>query len=236
MEVQLKEGVLALTTSGTSGSVALFKERLLLEITFIARESYARGLFKALFYLKENYHQELEEIQYLAVDIGPGSFTGLRIGLSVAKALSLIKELKILPLSSLEILAWNYPLLEFPLLSIIDAYSKELFVALYKWDKDHLQVLHPPSLIPFEEVEHLVREPTLFLSETLEKWEEKFRLIFGEKFLKPPSKPRISASLLAEIALIKLVKGEILPYFAEEILPLYLKPSEAERKRCFTFS
>lgn len=236
MEVQLKESVLALTTSGTSGSLALFKERPLFEITFIARESYAKGLFKALSYLKENYQQEFEEVKYLAVDIGPGSFTGLRIGLSVAKALSLIRDLKILPLSSLEILAWNYPLVEFPLLSIIDAYSKELFIALYKWDKDNLQVLHPPSLIPFEEIEHLVREPTFFLSETLEKWEEKFRLLFGERFLKPPLKPRLSASLLAEIAITKFVKGEISPYSAEEILPLYLKPSEAERKRCSTFS
>jgi len=236
MEVQLKKCLLALTTSGPSGSITLFKERPLFEITFIARESYARGLFKALAYLKENYQQEFEEIKYLAVDIGPGSFTGLRIGLSVAKALSLIKDLKILPISSLEILAWNYPLVEFPLLSIIDAYSKELFVALYKWDKDHLKILHPPSLIPLEEIKHLVRGPTLFLSETLEKWEEKFKVLFGDRFLKPPLRPRLSASLLAEIALIKVAKGEISPYSAEEVLPLYLKPSEAERKRCSTFS
>lgn len=233
MEASIKPPLIfSLSSSGKTGGIALFQERLLLEINFLAKESYAKGIFKALSFVKENYKGFLSEIDYIAVDIGPGSFTGLRIGLSVLKALELLREIPYLPVSSLEILAWNYPLSPYPVLSIIDAHSKELFIALYKWEEDCFKPQIPPSIIPFEKLKEIIKNPTLFVSETLEKWEKEFEEHFGENFIKPPFLPALRAGLLSQIAAEKLKKGDVKPLKGEELLPLYLKPSEAERKRC----
>jgi len=238
MEIQLEREplVLAITTSGKSGGLALYKERPLWEINFLARESYAKGLLEALSYLFHKVGLKPEDLDFLAVDLGPGSFTGLRIGLSVIKALTLIREVPVLPLTSLELLAWQYPLVPYPILTIIDAYSRELYVAKFSWHERHLLTLLPPTLLPWEGLKDLVSGPTLFVSETLEKWEDEFREAFGNGFLKPPFPPRLTSSLLSQVVLLKLRRGELKPLKGEEVLPLYLKASEAERKKCFTIS
>ncbi|MEZ0344048.1 MAG: tRNA (adenosine(37)-N6)-threonylcarbamoyltransferase complex dimerization subunit type 1 TsaB [Caldimicrobium sp.] len=237
METSIKPPLIfSLSSSGKIGGIALFQERLLLEINFLARESYASGIFKGLSFIKENFKEFLSQIDYIAVDVGPGSFTGLRIGLSVIKAFDLFREIPFIPVSSLEILAWNYPCCPYPILTIIDAYSKELFIALYKWEGEFFKNIIPPSLIPFEKLSKIIDSPTLFVSETLEKWEEEFKRSFGEKFLKPSFSPVLRAGLLSQIASIKLRKGMVEFVKGEELLPLYLKPSEAERKRCYFIS
>ncbi len=231
MEASLESPLIfSISTSGKTGGLALYKGGLLWEINFRAKESYAQGIFRGLIFFKENFKEFLSELEYIAVDIGPGSFTGLRIGLSVVKALDLIRNPSFLPISSLEILAWNYPGSPYPILSIVDAYSKELFIALYQWKGDHFESLLSPSLIPFKELKEIVSGPTLFVSETLEKWEEEFLKLFGENFIKPAIPPLLRAGLLSYVASLKLKKGVIKPIKGEELLPLYLKPSEAERK------
>lgn len=229
--------ILSITTSGKTGGLALYKEReFFWEINFLAGESYSRGIFKGLLFLKNSFKDLLSQVDYIAVDVGPGSFTGLRIGLSMVKALDLLYEIPIIPLSSLEILAWNYPGVSYPVLSIIDAYSKELFVGLYKWEGDKFQTLLSPRLIPLDTVKELIQGPTLFASETLEKWEREFKELFGQNFIKPPFSPQLRAGLLSQVALLKLKRREASPVKGEELLPLYLKASEAERKKCSPIS
>ncbi len=224
------ELILALETSGMLGGIALYREAILEEILFQAQASYSKSLFYYLPNLLDKNKISLSEINYLAVDIGPGSFTGLRIGLSLAKALSLPYNLLLLPINSLELLAYNFPLSPYPILSIINGYSKEVFIALYRFEDFSLKTLIFPQLRSLEEVPELIQEPTLFVSETLLLWEAYFKEVLKEKFIKPPFKPFLRAGRLAELSYLKLQRGEISPLKAEELLPLYLKPSSAERK------
>ncbi|MFN3505637.1 MAG: tRNA (adenosine(37)-N6)-threonylcarbamoyltransferase complex dimerization subunit type 1 TsaB [Caldimicrobium sp.] len=238
METSLKAApfILGIETSGKTGGLALFQEKLLYEINFLAKESYSKTFFQFLPPLFEVANVSFEDIQVIAVDIGPGSFTGLRIGLSAIKALSLVYQYPLLPLSSLEILAYNFWGVDLPILSLVDAYTKEAFLALYKFEGENLRTLLPPQLLKLEEVKGLINEPTLFVSESLEKWENYFAKEIKTNFIKPPIRPILRASLLCEIAWLKIKKGEAEFITGAELLPLYLKPSEAERQKCLSSS
>uniref|UniRef100_A0A832LVU4 tRNA (Adenosine(37)-N6)-threonylcarbamoyltransferase complex dimerization subunit type 1 TsaB n=1 Tax=Caldimicrobium thiodismutans TaxID=1653476 RepID=A0A832LVU4_9BACT len=228
--------ILALETSGKTGGIALYKETLLGEINFSAKESYSKILFQNIPLLLERCGLKFEDIKLIAVDIGPGSFTGLRIGLSLVKALALVYDFPILPLNSLEVLAFRCYEASLPILSLVDAYTQEVYVGLYRFEEGQLKSLKDPTLLPYKELPKLIEEKTLFVSETLEKWEDYLSRKLGPLMVKPSFKVSLRASLLSELAWVKFKQGLLSPLRAEEVLPLYLKPSEAERKKCYPIS
>uniref|UniRef100_A0A7V6CEL3 tRNA (Adenosine(37)-N6)-threonylcarbamoyltransferase complex dimerization subunit type 1 TsaB n=1 Tax=Thermodesulfobacterium geofontis TaxID=1295609 RepID=A0A7V6CEL3_9BACT len=223
--------ILAIETSGKTGGIALFKENLLGEVTLLSKESYSNIIFKSLPFVEKNLNFSLDSLDYYAIDIGPGSFTGLRIGLSILKGLNLVYPRPVIPVSSLEVLTVNF--LNYPgnIVSLIDAYSKEIFFASYKWENFYLKTLIAPMCIPLKDLPLYIDTPSLFLSETLEKWRDFLKSNLETLFLEPPFSPHLSAGLVAKLAYIKLRQGVAELKSAESLLPLYLKPSEAERKR-----
>jgi len=123
--------ILAIETSGKTGGIALFKEILLGEIALTSKKSYSTIIFNSLPFLEKNLGFFLKDIDYYAIDIGPGSFTGLRIGLSILKGLNLAFPKPVIPVSSLEVLATNFINYSGNIVSLIDAYSKEVFFASF---------------------------------------------------------------------------------------------------------
>lgn len=222
--------ILAIETSGKTGGIALFKETLLGEISLLSKESYSTVIFKSLPFLEKNFKFSLEDVDYYAIDIGPGSFTGLRIGLSILKGFSLVHPKPVIPVLSLEVLTVNF--INYPgnMVSIVDAYSKEIFFASYKWENFCLKSVIAPLCIPLKDLPLYINVPSLFLSETLEKWRDFLKNNLKSFFLEPPFSPHLSAGLVAKLAYIKLKYGVAELKEAETLLPLYLKPSEAERK------
>lgn len=222
--------ILAIETSGKTGGIALFKEILLGEVSLSSKESYSTIIFKTLPFLEKNLKFSLEEVDFYAIDIGPGSFTGLRIGFSILKGLNLAYPRPVIPVSSLEVLATNF--INYPgnIVSLVDAYSKEIFFASYVWENFNLKTLISPICIPLKELLSFVKVPSLFASETLEKWKDFFKKELNEVFIEPPFSPNLSAGLVAKLAFIKLKQKKVELKEAETLLPLYLKPSEAERK------
>jgi tRNA threonylcarbamoyladenosine biosynthesis protein TsaB len=224
--------ILAVETSGRQGSVALFKGHTLAQFSFSFKvKSYSGVIFPYLKRVLETTQVSLNQVDYYAVDIGPGSFTGLRISCSLIKALCLSCERPIITLSSLEALAWLFPTSPYPLVSLVDAYTKEVFLAVYKWKEDNLFQVIEPTCMPFKDLPLLVEEPSLFLSETPEKWEKFLREKLRDVAIFPPYTPELSASHIARISWYKLKKGQASFEKADTLLPLYLKASEAERKR-----
>ena len=79
---------------------------------------------------------KISDIDVFAVAIGPGSFTGLRIGLSTVKGFSYATGKPIVSVPTLEALAWNFPYCIYPVCTMLDARKKEVYTALFKWDKE----------------------------------------------------------------------------------------------------
>ncbi len=224
--------LVCIETSGVYGGIAFLLGKKILEVKFSSDKAYSSHLFRLLPFFFQNFPLlfPLETADYFVVDIGPGSFTGLRVGLSLVKALTLVYEKPVIPLSSLEVLSFGYGCPEMPVLSLVDAYTGEVFAGIYRWEKGGLKSLLKPCLLRLEELESLIQEKTLIVSETLEKWKEYLCERLPEKVVFPSYPVHLSASLLGRLAMLKLSQGEVEVLSGDEVLPLYLKPSQAERK------
>jgi tRNA threonylcarbamoyladenosine biosynthesis protein TsaB len=226
-------------TSGAFGGIAFLLGKKTWEIKFSADKSYSSHLFRFLpLIFQSNLSQgplptpfPLEEADYFVVDVGPGSFTGLRVGLSLVKALTLVHEKPVIPITSLEVLSFGYGCPDLPILSLVDAYTGEVFAGMYRWEKGRLTTLLEPCLLSLEELENLIQEKTLIVSETLDKWKDYLSERLSHKVVFPSTPVELSASLLGRLAMLKLSQGEAKVLSGDEVLPLYLKPSQAERKR-----
>ena len=114
--------LLAIDTATRTASVALYDETGIIgEATWRARENHTTSLMPQLLRLMAMSGTRIEKVQVLAVAIGPGSFTGLRIGLSVAKGLALARGLPVVGVPTLDGLAQAFALQPLPIWAVLEA-------------------------------------------------------------------------------------------------------------------
>jgi len=135
--MQDNQFILAVETSSRIGSVALGTEqKLIAERTFSAPLRHSTELFPAVQDLLHQVHAAPEDIDQVYVSIGPGSFTGLRIAVSLAKAMHLATGVKIVTVDTLDVIAANA--LQSPLAcpafiaTVLDAKRNQFFMAGYR--------------------------------------------------------------------------------------------------------
>ncbi|WP_022855848.1 tRNA (adenosine(37)-N6)-threonylcarbamoyltransferase complex dimerization subunit type 1 TsaB [Thermodesulfobacterium thermophilum] len=223
--------VLAIETAGKSGGIALIKDKILGAVTLRSSQSYSQIIFQCLTFFEKTLGLDLKTIDYYAIDLGPGSFTGLRVGLSVLKGLSLAFPKPVIPFVSLEVLAVETFPTNLPVVSLIDAYSQEVFLGVYRWEENNLKTKISPVCVSVRNIPDLIKEPTWFVGETLEKWETYLKERLGPNFLRWPFTIGLTLENVAKLVYLKLRNNDFELKSAEDLLPLYLKPSEAERKR-----
>lgn len=83
----------------------------------------------------EKVNLSSSELDYITITIGPGSFTGLRLAISAAKAIELAYNIPIYPVSSLKIYSYDFENFEYPVLSCIDAKKERFYANLFNKDK-----------------------------------------------------------------------------------------------------
>ena len=140
--------ILAVETSGRLGSVALAQgPQLLAEKVFTTPMRHSAELFPAVNELLEKYDRKTEEIEQIYVSVGPGSFTGLRIAVTMAKTMNLAIGSKIVAVDTLDVIACNASAYvetcgeQIGRIGVIlDAKRSEFFAAVYedrggKWEK-----------------------------------------------------------------------------------------------------
>jgi tRNA threonylcarbamoyladenosine biosynthesis protein TsaB len=160
--------ILAIDTSTRTGSVALLRDDLLLaEVSGHEETPYSSRLFSDLEILKANEQFELSQIDVFAVASGPGSFTGLRIGLTAVKAWAEVHAKPIAAISGLEAIAaqskvigGNLPVENQILASFFDARRGQLFGALYRYIPGNtaaLELVREESILSPEEFIDLVK-------------------------------------------------------------------------------
>jgi len=128
--------ILALETSGRIGSVALaLGPQLLAETVFSAPMAHSSEIFPAISALLKRLGRKPCQIEHIYVSIGPGSFTGLRIAVTIAKAMRLARPVKIVAIDTLDVIAANVtdaPLSIETIATVLDAKRNQFFIAAYK--------------------------------------------------------------------------------------------------------
>ena len=141
----MKSYILCLETSSTNCSVSISKENKIIYTKESAGEGYKHSEFLHSFIEESmnNSNLKYDELMAVSVGIGPGSFTGLRIGLSSAKGICYSNDIPLITINSLEILAQKYKTKnEEILVPMFDARRMEVYFSIF--DKNH-KILKPPT-------------------------------------------------------------------------------------------
>jgi tRNA threonylcarbamoyladenosine biosynthesis protein TsaB len=151
--------ILSLDSSHLRGSVALTGEDGLLSgVFFDASDTHSATLLPAVDTALKMAGLELKQIGSFAVVIGPGSFTGLRIGLSTIKGFASVRKRPVYTVSSLELLAAAFPYSAFPVASVLDARRNEVYFGLYGTGSGIPHEISPPAAVSPETLPELIRE------------------------------------------------------------------------------
>lgn len=225
--------ILAVETATRVQSVALLEGDDVLEHRR-RRVAYNHGssLLKSIDGLFWQRDVELEDIDLLAVGLGPGSFTGLRVGLADAKGLSRAVEKPIVGVSSLAALAYTpariHP--DATVVASIDARRREVYAAAYRWDGDELvEVLEDRAADPAHwvgTVEQQLTGPLVQVGNGFESYDALRGWDHDELVTIPTDLVAPSAVGVARLA--RLVAAQQGPASRVNLQPNYIRPSDAK--------
>lgn len=134
-------------------SVALCRDReIIAEYTINAGMTHSEGLLPQLEQLLQRTKTAKSAVDLVAVSMGPGSFTGLRIGLATAEAMAYSWQCCLHGVDTLQALAYNLPLSEFVLSPVLDAQKGNYYQAVYQWQGGKLQQLAETKVVNKEEL------------------------------------------------------------------------------------
>ena len=125
--------ILAIDTSGIVASVAIANnDKILGEISLNYKQNHSVTIMPIIDNLLKMLELDIKDIDYFALSNGPGSFTGLRIGVATIKAMAHALNKKIIPISTLEAMAYNIIDSNRYIVPIIDAKAERIFTAIYE--------------------------------------------------------------------------------------------------------
>jgi len=218
--------ILSIDTSTLAGSLALLQnEQILAEVRFNLGRKHTERLVPEMDWMFKRLGLEPDAIEGIAVGIGPGSFTGVRVGLATAKGLALSLSVPVVGVSSLDALAQAVRFYNGQIVALLDARKGEVFARFYQGGDcfhpvgEH-RVIAPEKLLP------MLKQGALAVGEGARIYSEIFKgkaQFAGFEFEYP------RASVIGKLGLERLAKkdGDSL----EQLVPIYLRPSDAEIKK-----
>ncbi|MDH4100497.1 MAG: tRNA (adenosine(37)-N6)-threonylcarbamoyltransferase complex dimerization subunit type 1 TsaB [Nitrospirota bacterium] len=164
----------------------------------------------------------------IAVTAGPGSFTGIKVGLAAAKGLALAASVRAVGISTLEALAWSAGPREHPLYAVINAGRGEVFAGCYSHSNNRLEPLMPDGLFAPEAMDSIVKGPAFLIGDAASQIHD---LLNSHRqnaaiSLIPAEAGLPLAVAVAQLGMARLAGGNTLT--AASLLPLYIRRAEAE--------
>ena len=222
--------ILGIDTSSNASSVALIEDnKLICEYTVNTKTTHSQKLMPMIENMLSISEVNIKEIDAIAICIGPGSFTGLRIGMATAKAISHVNNLPIIGVNSLEILAGNMNLCDKKICSILDAQRNQVYTGRYKFENGSIVEIQPVDVV---EIENLLEEISkdneewILVGEAVYKYEDKIKEIKNID-IPAPSHNVTKASSLCSIAMEKY-NNNLDIHNCYDINPMYIRKSQAE--------
>lgn len=223
--------ILGLETSSDLEGVALLADyKILANCQLRVRADHSQKLLSLIDWSLLQAGLEIKDVDCLAVSLGPGSFTGLRIGLATAKGICLAQGLPLLGIPTLDGLAFGCSLSSFPICPILDARRGEVYTALYRREKGSLERKSPWLVLGVKELANYIDEKTNFFGDGARVYKMELKKELGEKAIFAPEEwGEPSAVNIARLAEERFgVEG-----FADldQIEPLYLRRSPVRPRK-----
>jgi tRNA threonylcarbamoyladenosine biosynthesis protein TsaB len=223
--------ILSIDTATSCGVVGIGESgRPVAEVSLISRENHSARLLPSVDWLLRMAGWKLDEIDLFGVTLGPGSFTGLRVGLSTIKGFAWTTEKPTVGLDSLEVLAAQLSTDHATLVPMLDARKGRVYGAAFRRAGGRLETLLPSADLPVEELLSQVPGDVVCFGEGARK----YRTIIESTgrtnvTFAPPEYDLPRGATIVRLTLEAFSGGRRLDLHRAE--PTYLRESEAERKR-----
>ncbi|MBR6253747.1 MAG: tRNA (adenosine(37)-N6)-threonylcarbamoyltransferase complex dimerization subunit type 1 TsaB [Clostridia bacterium] len=203
--------ILAIGTSGKNCTVAISEDKILIkEINITDGLTHSETLMPAIDRILKETNIELQDIDAYAVSIGPGSFTGIRIGVATIKGLCLGVDKPVLAVPSLLGLAYNKKEFDGYIVSCIDARNDNVYAGIYKNENG------------------ILKQVGDYISDNIEVLKERISSLDKAYIMINDTDTYEYASKIAEAGYDLYSQGIITD--GVHVSPLYLKKSQAERE------
>jgi tRNA threonylcarbamoyladenosine biosynthesis protein TsaB len=216
--------VLAVETSTLAGGAALFDGGLVVgEYTLDISLTHSERLMGAVDRLLSDAGWTVRDLEGLAVSVGPGSFTGLRIGLSTVKGLALALAIPIAAVPTLDAMAALLPFAALPVCPVLDARKREVYASLYRWDGAGMRREWEYLALAPNDLAQRLDEPVIVLGDAADQIDSPHA-----RRIQPPRRGP-SPAAVGFLGHQRLAMGDTVA--PADLVPIYLRPSEAELKR-----
>ena len=221
--------ILGLDASTPKGSVALLDSGCIISES-VSSSTFADQFLVMVDEVLAKIEGGLERVDGFCVTTGPGSFTGLRVGVSLIKGLVLATEKPFWGINTLEAYANLVKPSSQPICPVLDARKKEVYTARFKYTGEQLSRETPDQAVSPQELCDQTHEPTIFLGGGLEPYGETLSSQLGDRFIDQAQiKNQTVAASAAQIAFNQFRAS---PSFDLDALTIhYVRKSEAELNR-----
>ncbi|HEY61501.1 MAG TPA: tRNA (adenosine(37)-N6)-threonylcarbamoyltransferase complex dimerization subunit type 1 TsaB [Anaerolineae bacterium] len=202
--------LLAIDTSTKMIGIALYREeRVIGEMTWVSQNHHTVELGPAIDELISKSGFSTNELAAIGIAIGPGSFTGLRIGLAFAKGLALSLPISLIGIPSLDIIASLQPIGGYKLAAILESGRKRFAVGWYKVVLDHWEQVGNYENLTILELRQKIHSPTLICGELTKESRRILARRYKNVIIPSPANCVRRPAILAELAWRKFVAGQI---------------------------
>jgi tRNA threonylcarbamoyladenosine biosynthesis protein TsaB len=198
---------------------------VLAEYLILPKERNFNGFMPTAHALIESSGTEIERIQTIVVTIGPGSFTGMRVGLAMAKGMAQGLRIPIIGVSGLETLATQVPYANHPVRPIIDSRKGEVFTALFYWDDNRKMVrTQEDTCVRIEDLSSLFKEKTVVLGNDFNSQVRILKETNAKVDLAPAHLWNLKASVVGTLGLKRFLARDF--DNPQDLAPAYLRPPD----------
>lgn len=220
--------ILGIETSTTTGSVAVVSEDgVIAQYSLNIEVTHSERLMSTVDRVLSDTGLTIADMDGYAIAIGPGSFTGLRIGLAAVKGLALVTGKPVAPVPTLQALAWNLPYAAYPICPMLDARKNEVYAAMYRFEGTALVHVMAEAVLSLSQLSGRISGNTLFTGEASHLFRNEIVNLFGDRALFAPRATMLpSAATVAEIGLGIIKSGKQADL--DSVTPMYIRRPEAE--------
>lgn len=216
--------ILAIDTATLVSSVAIATPAALVaELTVQTRKTHSERLMPHIASLLTMAEISQTSLKAIAVSNGPGSFTGLRIGLATAKALAYALNIPLIGVPTLAAMAFACPAPGVLLAPMLDAQKGNVYLGLYEWCQGVMTEVEPPRVVPFAEAKAELAakgKPALLLGEAAVMYKDE---------IEQPAPPHVVMPRAGSVAVLaQQLYDQGVRHDVATLEPLYIRRSEAE--------
>ena len=222
---------LAIDTSTDNAGLAIVEDgRVIAELNWHCNRNHSVELMPRLGQLLQQAKLELQSASGIIVAKGPGSFNGLRVGVSTAKGLAFSLNVPLAGISTLEAAAWQHSASGLPVCPVFNAGRGEVAAAVYGQKGGQWQLLLENHITSIEELCRKIKVKTIFCGEAAESCFKQVKELLGQKaIIASPAARLRRAAFLAELGIMRLEAGDC--DNPASLQPIYLRQPPITRPK-----